>query len=122
MIHGQSLGGGVTARLNSSDIQMIFCDRTFRGLYEASEHMVGRTLTRLFKIFSLWRWKMLTAESYLTYEGYKVTSCDPEGDTIIHELASLKSGVAHSVMEQNQVKLPSETKLHKLYNAIYDVV
>ncbi len=96
IIHGESLGAAVAVKLaRRSPCEMLFADRTFCSLRTMAEVSVGWTLAQL--VFWVTRWKMEVAQDYLEVVCPKVLANDAR-DSMIHELASLRSGVTRLVV------------------------
>ncbi len=92
VVHGESIGGVVATHVAAKcGCEMLCADRTFGSLRMVVEVSVGNLLTTIFGWVT--RWQFEATESYLHADCYKLLACDPN-DTLIPELASLKSGVA----------------------------
>jgi len=104
-VQGESLGGMVATYLGAnSKIDFLFVDRSFSSLEEVAFHNFGKWGWVAYKIFG--RWKLDCSLDYLKTDCYKVLSSDPN-DSMIKDLASLKSGVALKVCNSN---LPAQYK------------
>ncbi len=104
VIHGESLGAAVAVKLaKSAGCNFLFSDRTFFSLTTLAELSVGKPLGRLMSWVTGWR--METAEDYIRLACPKVIGNDAN-DLMIHELASLRSGVARlSVLSESMTAI-----------------
>ena len=95
-VHGESLGGCIATYLATKcSLNFLFADRTFSSLSEAALHNFGRVAYCGLKIAGAE--DIDSARNYLEAKCYKVLSCDP-ADTMINDLASLKTGVARGLL------------------------
>ena len=92
-VHGQSLGGSIAARLGKTT-DFIFCDRTFRGLSDVALFSYGKIAYLAYKYIG--PQETNPVQDFLSATSYKLLSCDSD-DTMIPNLASLKSGVTFSI-------------------------
>ena len=90
-VHGESLGGAVaTYMARHHEVCFLFADRTFATLGDAAYHMIGR-VGRI--LLHLVQEDFENADDFYYAQCFKLLSSDPL-DHAIHDLASLKSGVA----------------------------
>lgn len=91
-VHGESMGGMVAAHVaRQIAVDFLFADRTFCSLDAVARFGFGAVAYRLFRLLSCW--DSDTAKDYMHAQCYKLVSSDPS-DTMITDLASLKTGVA----------------------------
>jgi pimeloyl-ACP methyl ester carboxylesterase len=116
-VHGESFGGCVAAYLASQcRVEFVFADRSFWSLDKTAYYGFGRVAQALLGLFS--GRSSDSAENFLTASCPKFLSSDPK-DTIIHDLSSLKAGVAERLMQRSskELKSLSEPSLKSLTEA-----
>lgn len=95
-IHGESLGGCISTYLaDKFSADFLFADRTFSSLRNAAFFNFGKTAYCGF--LASCQEDIDSASHYLSAKCYKVLSSD-FNDSMINDLASLKSGVACSLL------------------------
>lgn len=99
-VHGESLGGMVASHLGRyTNVDFVFADRTFSSLYKVAHTIAGKWGIWIMKVVACWGTPAgCMGEDFLYTKCYKVLGSDPK-DTIIHENASLKSGVSYSLVK-----------------------
>ena len=91
-IHGESLGGSIACYLaKKCNLDFLFADRSLSSLAEAGFFNYGKLCYWALKIFL--HSDCDTVSDFLGTKCYKLLSADHK-DLMIHDLASLKSGVA----------------------------
>jgi pimeloyl-ACP methyl ester carboxylesterase len=96
VLHGESLGGVVAAYLaRKCGCDFLFADRTFGDLNSVAQASAGSIFARLLRWIT--RWVFDSTANYLEASCYKLIGNDPS-DTMIPEVASLKSGVTRAVV------------------------
>jgi len=92
LVHGESLGGAVAVKLGvKGGCDFVFADRTFCSIKDEAELIVGKIPFHL--MYLVTGWKLDVTEDYINANCYKLIGNDVN-DTIINELASLRSGVS----------------------------
>jgi hypothetical protein len=105
IIHGESIGGmaaaGIAQHLtltSTADTTMhippilLLCDRTFSNLEALAQRLVGSWTGYAIRLIAP-NWNMDVANDFLSVPCSKIVASD-SSDAIIHEAASLKSGIA----------------------------
>uniref|UniRef100_K3WPB4 AB hydrolase-1 domain-containing protein n=1 Tax=Globisporangium ultimum (strain ATCC 200006 / CBS 805.95 / DAOM BR144) TaxID=431595 RepID=K3WPB4_GLOUD len=92
-VHGESIGGLVATYLasHSKDVDVLVVDRTFANLPALAQRLVASWAGNAVNILT--RWRTDNVSNYLRAQCPKLLCSDP-CDEIIHDAASLKSGVA----------------------------
>lgn len=94
--HGESLGGCIATYLaRECSLNFLCADRTFASLSEAALFNFGKAAYWGFKIAN--QGDTDSVGDYLAADCYKVVTSDPM-DTMVHDLASLKSGIAFKLI------------------------
>jgi hypothetical protein len=120
-VHGESLGGMVATHIaRTCGVDFLFADRTFCSLNSVSNYNFGRLAQYLYTYLTWWHTD--SAQDFLYADCYKVISADPN-DTMINDLASLKSGVAVKLLETQGMEqvagfVPARLKLDKYYHIL----
>jgi hypothetical protein len=101
-------------------VDFLFADRTFCSLNSVSNYNFGRLAQYLYTYLTWWHTD--SAQDFLYADCYKVISADPN-DTMINDLASLKSGVAVKLLETQGMEqvagfVPARLKLDKYYHIL----
>eukprot|EP01069_Polyplicarium_translucidae_P008819 Polyplicarium_translucidae@DN3261_c0_g2_i1.p1 len=95
-LHGRSIGGipaAFAASRHQDAVRWLLLDRTFASISTVAEMMMGRWT---WPLLSLWGFHHDNVEDYmLAQRCYKVLCCDGR-DNIVHNLASLKAGIARA--------------------------
>jgi hypothetical protein len=93
-VHGESLGGSIATYIaNNARVDFLFADRTFSSLDKVAKFNFGGVAEFVFRIIT--RWNKTTVNDYLSAPCFKVVANDFD-DTIVTDLASLKSGISQS--------------------------
>lgn len=92
IIHGESLGGTVATHVaHKCGCEFLFVDRTFCDFVLLVKVSFGKVLALLVKWVAFWNLEI--THKFIDANCYKVVAND-SNDTMIHELASLRSGLA----------------------------
>ncbi len=99
-IHGESLGGCVASHVaRTCQVDFVFSDRAFASLTAVVQWgFGGPKVAKLFGLLTGWReecWVNFHEACREQPQGYKLLGCD-SNDTIIVDLASLKTALARS--------------------------
>lgn len=95
-IHGESLGGCISSYLaNKCSANFLFADRTFSSLSEAAFYNFGKLAYYGFRLSC--SEDINSSTHFLSTKCYKVLSSD-FNDSMIKDMASLKSGVARNLL------------------------
>ena len=120
-VHGESLGGMIATHIaRTCGVDFLFADRTFTSLDSVSHYNFGQLAQFFYKLLTCWDTD--SATDYLYADCYKVISADPN-DTMINDLASLKSGAAVKLLETQGLEqvpgfVPARLKLNKYYHIL----
>ena len=120
-VHGESLGGMVATHIaRTCGVDFLFADRTFASLESVAHFNFGRVAHTLYRLLTWWNTD--SAEDYLFADCYKVISADPN-DTMINDMAALKSGVAVKLLETQGVEqiegfVRAKVQLDKYYHIL----
>jgi len=122
LIHGQSLGGVVASYVAARlGCDFLFADRAFSTLDAIAEVTAGSFAARLLKLLT--NWHLDCTNAFLSSQCYKVVSND-SNDTIVTEIASLKSGIAEKISKENAIygrSVLSDSEIYVLYKNITDL-
>lgn len=103
-VHGESLGGNIAVHLaNKIKANFLFADRTFKSLRSTARHSYGSFAELLLKIFGPKDSDIV--QDFIESDCFKIISCDCN-DFMIHDLGSLKTGVAVKYFSQHPCKFP----------------
>jgi hypothetical protein len=101
--HGRSIGGVVATHLGRKGlVDFLFADRTFQSLDKVAKFTMGTWAEWALPFFTMW-WNTDVTTDYIFTSCYKVMAND-SNDEIISDNASLKTGVAQSIIN-NQLKV-----------------
>jgi hypothetical protein len=120
-VHGESLGGIIAVHLaRTCEIDFLFVDRGFGNIADVVMFSFGKWARLLLQ--SLTRWDFNYSLEYLFVNCYKVISCDPH-DSMINDLASLKSGVAIKLVETRGLEIadgitPAQLDISKYFHIL----
>ncbi|TYZ62248.1 hypothetical protein PybrP1_011589 [[Pythium] brassicae (nom. inval.)] len=106
-VHGESIGGMVATYLasHSADVDVLVADRTFASMPALAQRLIASWAGRAVRLLT--RWETDNASNYLRAPCPKLL-CSDAGDDIIHDGASLKTGVALRVeLSDDAFDLPS---------------
>eukprot|EP00923_Selenidium_pygospionis_P030471 GHVN01054062.1.p1 GENE.GHVN01054062.1~~GHVN01054062.1.p1 ORF type:complete len:739 (-),score=97.78 GHVN01054062.1:124-2340(-) len=108
-VHGQSIGGicAISMAANNSDVKWLCADRTFSSLQNTATHMLGRWASIALGTTKYGMGENVTG--FVDARAYKVMCCDGR-DEIIHDMASLKTGVAMRVVELSNEPLDTDVR------------
>jgi len=117
VIHGESLGGAVACHLASKfGCDLLFADRTFSSIDKVAEISVGKYPKKILNLLT--GWKLESTKNYLNCHSYKLIGNDP-CDGTIHELASLKTDVGNSAIQDNEnTHILNSTEFNGFYEGI----
>jgi hypothetical protein len=118
-VHGRSIGGVVASHLARKGlVNFLFADRTFMSLNEVASAMLGTWAGYGLPILTGWFNTDVTSD-YVFSSCYKVLGA-ANNDEIIPEAASLKTGVAKMII-QNELKTRLMEQAFKLRQSTSDV-
>ena len=116
-VHGESLGGWIACHLaRYCDVDFLYADRSFSSLENVASYNFGNWANKLLRLAT--KWKGDASWDYLFVDCYKVLSADPY-DSMINDLASLKSAVAIRMLETNGTELIDGIDPAKLNLEVY---
>ena len=117
-VHGESLGGCIATYLAShAQADFLFADRTFASLSQVAMYNFGKVAYYL--LMATLNWGTDATFDYLSTSCYKVISADPR-DSMINDLASLKSGVAIRMLETQGLECVEGIQPAKVNLQIYN--
>jgi hypothetical protein len=97
-MHGESLGGCIATHVaQTCKVDFLFADRSLSSLADVAKFNFGWLVHLLFCVFAP-DWKFESAAKFIGADCFKIISCDPR-DSVISDLASLKTGVAVKSIE-----------------------
>ncbi|CAG9310833.1 unnamed protein product [Blepharisma stoltei] len=107
-IHGESFGGCIAANLaRKLNVQFVFLDRCFSSLNEMAFYNFGIVASYIYKYIG--RWHVDVTSDFISCECYKILAVDPQDGTI-HDLASLKTGIALEIIKKSHEIPNSQAK------------
>ena len=110
--HGESLGGAIAAHMaKSCNLDFVFADRSFWSLTDVARANFG--FVAYLTLYCFTGWKADASWDFIFSKCYKVVSSDPQ-DTLINDLASLKTGVAVKLLETQGLELAEGIQAPKL--------
>ena len=103
IVHGESMGGMLAAHLANvrelvPRIDLLVCDRTFRDLESAGAELLAHWIKPAMKWLVFW--DSDNTQAFLKARCKKICMADPN-DSMIADCASLKAGVAESIILDN---------------------
>jgi hypothetical protein len=97
-VHGESLGGCIAAHVaQTCKVDFLFADRSLSSLADVAKFNFGWLVQLLFCVFAP-DWRFESAAKFIGADCFKIISADPR-DSVISDLASLKTGVAVQAIE-----------------------
>jgi hypothetical protein len=127
-VHGISIGGLAACHLAGKNL-VSFClaDRTFSSMNNLLGAFPYYTKIICFLYKALFFNSSDNVDAFINSKAFKIVSCDP-CDSIISELASLKSGIAHAIIKKENKKplllenILKDEELESFYDSLIAVI